>query len=1660
MTGALLAAIDAVAAGGPGRLLLIAGYSGIGKSSVVNELRKTLVPPRALFAGGKLEAHRRDVPYAAVGDALRELARFVLEQPEDELAHWRRAIQDALGIHGRLLTALVPEIEAIAGAQPAVADLPSRDTRHLFRSVLRRLIEAFARPGQPLVLFLDDLQWVDAASLELVEDLIAFPGPHPLLLVGTYRDNEVGATHPLLRVRDALRAVSGGVEEVSLEPLLVTDVGQWLAAALHAEPDALLPLTRLVHEKTGGNPFFVIQFLSLLVDEGLIHFDGERAAWSWDLEAIRAQAHTDNVVEIMVGKLDRLAVDAQEALKYIAALGRCASAVELSTALGLPEDVVHDLLWEAVRGGLVLRLDNKAYDLVHDRVREAVYARIPEGERAPLHLRIGRRLLAGASIADARDEVIFEIVQQLGRGMALMTSPCEREELADLNRIAGLRARKAQAFAAALSYFTAGDALLPGDAWQRRPALAFELTFHRAECEFLTGDATTAEPRLAALASRSLGVRDLAAVTCLRMALYMTVCVERAIDVCLEYLASTGIVWTRQPAEEEIRAEYERLWRLLGRRPTEEAVGLPQIKNLSRKPQLTDEARAATMDVLAELLSPALVLDKDLLYLTIGRMVNLTVQHGNGESSAIGYAYLATILGPRFGDYSSSLRFGELSVDLIESQGPERFAPRVYLAFATLTIPWTRPLREARRLFVRASEAASRMGDPTFAAYGRHNFISHLLACGDPLTEIQREAEDGLAFARRARFGLCVDTISGQLQLIRRLRGLSPGFELLDGELFDESRFETHLASSPGMEHAASWYWIRKLEACFFTEDYDAAIHAKEHAERLVSTAPAFLELAEYHFYAALAEAARTTPDGAGASAGITAVIAHHSHLAAWAEVCPANFTDRAALVAAEIARLERRDVEAMRLYEDAIRLAREQGFTHHEALASELAGRFSERIGLETAAQAYFSAARSGYERWGAREKVRRLEQRHASLCPASMPVDGPTVIDATTDQLDLAAVVRLSQAVSGEIVLDKLVRALLGIALEYAGATRALLLVPAGAELRIEAEATSVPPGFDVRLLAKRAGPMDAPETLLTRVSSAKEGVIVDDAVLPNPFSADSYIAAGRVRSIFGLPLVKQGKLCGVLYLENNVASHVFTPARVKVLTLLAAQAAGAIENARLYANLQETEAYMAKAEELSRTGTFGWDLATGAVFWSKETYRIFELDPGTPITRDIMHARVHPDDRDRSDELVERHIRERKPWGVDYRIVMPDGSIKHLRAHGGPMDPGSTSTLTFVGAVTDVTTAKLAQQSLETALTEIRALKDRLQQENVALREEIDKTSMFEEIVGTSTALRAVLSSLSKVAPTDSTVLITGETGTGKELVARAIHRRSARSDRPFVSVNCAAIPQSLIGSELFGHEKGAFTGATERRLGRFEVAEGGTLFLDEVGDVPAETQMALLRVLQEHEFVRIGGSKAIRANVRVIAATNRDLQAAIADKTFRADLFYRLNVFPLEVPPLRERREDLPVLVEYFVERFAKRAGKQIRDIGGKALDLLAAYHWPGNIRELQNVIERAVIISDDGTLSIDARWVPLQPVRPAGGAPTIALATPSPPSPPSTLSDHERAVIEATLAEAKGRVSGPFGAAAKLGIPASTLESKIKALAIDKRRFKRADTPRQ
>ena len=1741
---ALLDAFDRVVAHGTPELVLVSGYSGVGKSSVVNELHKALVPPRGLFASGKFDQYKRDIPYATLAQAFQTLVRQILVKSEAEVDRWRGAIQEALGANGQLIVNLIPEVEFIIGKQLAVPELPPQDARNRFKLVFRRFLGVFARPEHPLALFLDDLQWLDGATLELLEHLMTDPEVWHLLLVGAYRNNEVSSSHPLTRTLDAIRKAGARMQEIALSPLGLDDVGRLAADALHCERDSGHPLAQLVHEKTGGNPFFAIQFLTALAEEGLLRFDPDAAAWIWDVERIRAKGYTDNVADLMVGKLKRLSNTTQAALKRLACLGNEVEIATLSLVFEESEEQIHASLLEAARTGLILRLEG-SYAFLHDRVQEAAYAIIPEGDRVAAHLRIGRVLLASMT-ADGLAERLFDVANQLNRGATLLIDRDEKARVATIDLRAGRKAKAATAYASARAYFSAGMALLDERDWNTQYELTFSLWLECAECEFLSGNVDTAEQLIGELMQRGTSNIDQAAACRLKIQLHMVKGeYPQAVDDALTCLRLFGIDLPANPTREQVQAEYDTVWRNLNGRSIESLIDLPL---------LTDPEVQAAMQVLATLSSPAFFTDSQLFCLHLCRMVNVTLRHGICGASAPGCGYFGFILGSVFHRHSEGYRFAKLSCDLVEKLGSIAYQARVHLTMGTIAF-WTQPIATTIDFSRAGFRTATETGDVTMACYSIVRYIEGLLVRNDRLEVVRRETAKGLDFAQKARFRDAADIILSQQRFIATMQGRTATFSTFSDAQFDEATFEAQLAGDR-LPLLICWYWILKLKARFLSGDDAEALAAADKAKLLLSAATGSIQLLDYFYYAALTVAALYENASTDEQTGWRDLLAaHREQLREWAENYPPTFADKHTLVLAEIARLEKRDADAMQLYEQAIHLARDHGFVQNEALAYEVAARFYAAHGSETSAHVYLCNARSCYERWGALGKVKQLDERYPHLQEERVLTSNTATIDAPVGQLDAATVVKASQAISSEIVLSKLIEKLMRIAVEHAGAERGLLILLRGDEPQIEADAATGHGRVEVTVRQAAITQDELPQSALQYVIRTRERVVLDDASASSLYSEDEYVRTKRARSVLCLPIVKQTKLIGALYLENNLAPRAFTSDRVAVLEMLASQAAISLENTKLYSDLHRSEAFLAQGQSISRTGSFGWSVFSGDIYWSEGTHTIFEYDRALKPTLEFMFQRVHPGDRDLVQQTLDRVTRNKTNIDLEHRLLMPDGSVKHLHVVARALEP-SAGKLEFVGAVTDVTAAKQAEEKIRQSEMELRQVlelapqlvavvmpdrarlytnqttldycactleewrsgdllrffhpddwermtsesqshfprglaheyearlrrkdgqyrwilfrwrpirdeqgqllrwyvvgtdiedrkqaEQRLQNENVALRDEIDKASMFEEIVGTSPPLQAVLSRIAKVAPTDSSVLITGETGTGKELVARAIHKRSRRSSLPFVSVNCAAIPRELIASELFGYEKGAFTGATQRRLGRFELAERGTIFLDEIGELPSETQITLLRVLQEHEFERVGGTESIQTNVRVIAATNRDLDAAIAAGVFRSDLFYRLNVFPIEMPSLRERKEDIPMLVEYFIDRYARKARKKFQAVNKKSLDLLQSYPWPGNIRELQNVVERSVVVCETENFSVDESWLSQRPSASEARA-EFAFS--------GKLAAQGKEMIEAALRATRGRVFGPSGAAAKLGMPGTTLDSKIKSLKIDKNRFK-------
>ena len=1151
-------------ANGAPELVLVSGYSGIGKSSVVHELHKVLVPPRGLFASGKFDQYKRDIPYATLAQAFQSLVRPLLGQREAELGWWRNALREALGPHGQLIVNLVPALELVIGKQPPLPELPPQDAQNRFQMVSRRFLGVFAGKEHPLTLFLDDLQWLDIATLDLLEHLVTHAEVRHLLLVGAYRDNEVGPAHPLLRTLETIRNAGAKVQEIVLAPLGLDDVGRLVADGLHCEPEHVRPLAQLVQEKTGGNPFFAIQFFTALAEEGLLSFDPVEAAWRWDIDRIRAKSYTDNVVDLMAGRLKRLSATTQEALKQLACLGNVAGTATLAMVHGETGEAMHAALWGAVHAGLVFREDN-AYKFLHDRIQQAAYTLIPEERLAEVHLRIGRVLLASMT-ADELAEHLFDVANQFSRGGVLVIDREEKAQVATIDLRAGRKAKASAAYASACVYLAAGMALSEVRDWGSQYDLMFSLWLERAECEFLSSNFETAEQLIAELLERGASKVDQAAAYHLKIQLHLVKSENgQAVASALTCLCLFGIDLPPHPTWEQVQTEYETVWQTLNGRPIESLIDLPLM---------TDPELQAAMQVLSVLLSPAYHTDFHLFCLLTCRMVKVSMQHGTSGASAQGFGFFGFALSPVFHRYSDGYRFAKLACGLVDKHGFIACQAKVYHAMGMVAL-WTQPIANAID-FMRASfRAATETGDLTYACYSMDHIVEQLLVRNDSLDAVWRESERGLDFVRKAGFRRVADNMVSQQRFIATMQGRTATFSTFSDAQFDETVFEAQLTGDRTAT-LICLYWIVKLKARFMAGDYSEALAAADKAKALLCSSTAHLQLLDYFYYTALTVAAcyeNVSADEQNRWRELLTV--HREQLREWADNCRPTFGDKHVLVAAEIARVENRDLDAMRLYEEAIRAARENGFVQNEGLANELAAQFYLKRGIERVAHSYLRDARYCFLRWGALGKVQQLDERYPGIeeHPSVRPT---TTIGTSVEQLDLGTVMKASHAVSGEIVLEKLIKTLMMIAVEHAGAERGLLILPHGEEQRIAAEARTGRDGVEVELEQALVTPSALPDSLLHYVIRTQESVILDDATVQNLFLEDEYVRQQRPRSILCLPLVKQVKLMGVLYLENKLAPRVFTPKRLAMLELLASQAAISLENTRLYRVLEERDAW----------------------------------------------------------------------------------------------------------------------------------------------------------------------------------------------------------------------------------------------------------------------------------------------------------------------------------------------------------------------------------------------------------------------------------------------------------------------------------------------------
>lgn len=1292
----LRSAVDRLLDRGDPAFCLISGHSGVGKSSLVNELSTYLVGKPAVFVCGKLDQFRSNEPYAAAAQAFQALVRRILSRPAGEVVKWRAALADALGGSGQLIVNLVPELELLLGEQPPPPELTAQDAQTHFQRVFARFLSALATREHPLIMFFDDLQWLDIATLDFIKRLASEQVIGDLLVIGAYRDNEVGRGHPLTDVLATIAAGSVVTEEIRLGPLPRDAIDQMVSEALLSDRGAIARVGELVQRKTGGNPFFIRQFLATLEEKGLMRFDRSKATWSCDVERARSMHFTDNVLDMMIEKLRRLPAATQAALGVLACLGNTTEIWALELIQGDTHGDIHSVLRIAVKSGYVIRTDT-SYTFVHDRIHEAAHELMARPARASTHLRIARLLTASASAA-LLEERLFDIVSHFNRGCDLIVETEERILVARLNLSAGRRSKAASAPKAAIEYLDTATRLLGSDPWDRCYDLAFDIDFERAECDYLLGAAEEADSRLITLARRARGAIHAAMVVSVRVNLYTNLArMEEAVTIGLEYLESVGIELPLRPGAGEVAAVYSSLL---------QRVGAESAASLAALPRMTDPQWSAILDVLATMCSPAVFTDPYLLQLMLAQMVTISVAHGNTHASALAYVWVAGIFGSVLQRDQVRAALAQAGMQLLDMHGFDRFKARTILVYGALVAHWTQPLPECRRIFERSLQCALEVGDLSFASYARIHIPQKMLAAGDPLAAVEREAMEALPFAQCIRSGLIPPLLAGVIHVTSLLRGAGVP-DIAAAVARDLKSLETHFDASPQLAIAACWYWIMKLTACVHLGDSDGAVQAAEKARGLIWTSIGESVSAEYHFYGALAHAAAWDDASPAQRPAVRAAFEEAAApLSRWSATCPETFSSRAALLAAEQARIDGNEMPAMRFYEEAIARSQEHGLVHIEALANARAARFYERRGFNIIAEAYLCRCRRCYLAWGAHARVVGLERLYPQAFSQKESEEGRSSVHLPVSQLDSFAIVRASQALSSEIVLPRLIETLVKQTIEHAGSDRGALILLRNGAPHMAADGRASQAGIDVRLRDEPVSPSDLPESGLRYVLRTRKRLIVDNLASSDLLAGDPYAQAHARRSALYAPIIKHATLIGALYLENSLAKSAFTPDRIAVLEFLASQAAISLENAYLYSDLERSEAFLAEGQRISHTGSWIWCIATGEVHWSEEHYRLLGVDPATDPqpTVDLFLSRVHPEERASLRQLLHAHAVRASSFAIDFRVLLPDGTVKFLHGTGRPKLSDSGDPVEYIGTTVDVTDRKRVDDALRNAQADL--------------------------------------------------------------------------------------------------------------------------------------------------------------------------------------------------------------------------------------------------------------------------------------------------------------------------------------------------------------------
>ncbi|MGB3510863.1 MAG: AAA family ATPase [Microcoleaceae cyanobacterium] len=1225
--------------GGGAEMMLVAGYSGVGKTAVVNEVHKPIVRQRGYFIKGKFDQFQRNIPFSAFVLALRDLMGQLLSENDAQLQQWKDQILAAVGENGQVIIEVIPELEKIIGTQPTVTELSGSAAQNRFNLLFQKFIQVFTRKEHPLVIFLDDLQWGDTASLNLIKLLMSEANNQYLLLIGAYRDNEVNPAHPLMLTLDEIQKQEVIVNTITLAPLQQHDLNQLVAETLNCSLEKALPLTQAVAQKTQGNPFFATQFLKALHEDGLINFSRKDRFWQCDLAQVKLAAVSEDVVGFVGKRLQKLNPVTQDVLKLAACIGNEFDLETLAIVRETSEVETATDLWVALKEGLILPTTevykfytdktqeiqltteghlSASYKFLHDRIQQASYALIPEDQKQQTHLKIGQLLLKDTPEKE-REDRIFEIVSQLNQGVTLIQQSSEQEELAKLNLMAAQKARVATAYTAALEYCDRGIDLLSVECWKNQYDLTLALYNLAAENAYLSGNFQKMEEGVEVLGQQTGTLLDRIKASEVKIEAYKAQNQRaEAVTFGLEILEQLGIRFPKHPNFLHIA---------LGVAKTKLALGGQDISDLADLPLMTQPEKLAAMRIIVKLCPAAYFALPKLLPLMVFKYVGLSLKYGNAPESAVAYGTYAVSLCGIVGDIEAGYQFGQLSLTLLDRLNAKHFACVTMVVFNLLIRHWKEPLRESLNPLLRGYQIGLETGDLEQAGFSIQIYCYYSYCVGKELSALQKE----MVTYREAIIQLKQETSLDQhellLQVVSNLRGESQNPCELNGEIYDEkTRLTLHQQAQDNSTICI--LYINKLMLCYWFQDYIQAQIYAELAEQYLDAVTAKIEVVLFYFYAALTRLALVSnPRQSESKRRLKSVNIARKKLKKWAIHAPMNHQHKVDLVEAEKHRVLGQKLEAIELYDQAIAGAKENEYIQEEALANELTAKFYLEWGKEKVAQTYMIEAYYCYSHWGAKAKIKDLEQRYpqllapileqqrislnpfktiASLSKTSTHIQA-TISSSTTgisDALDFTSIIKASQVLSSEIELNQLISQLMQVMMENAGATKGVLILSQAEKLIVQAISNHNANDetiYSTQQFIPVEESLAVPLSIINWVKRTLEILNFDEILSQTQFASDDYFIQHQPQSLLCLPLSSRGEFLGILYLENNLTAGAFTEQRVEVLKLLCSQAAISLENAQLYQKsqdyaqqleqslkeLQEAQIQLVQSEKMSALG-----------------------------------------------------------------------------------------------------------------------------------------------------------------------------------------------------------------------------------------------------------------------------------------------------------------------------------------------------------------------------------------------------------------------------------------------------------------------------------------